>query len=202
MPKEEEKEEFVDDADPEDYDKDFDKDFDEKYEDDAGKDEVEEGAEKEEYEPEPGDYDDFKADDDKAPPTMVLKLDVGESVEGRLVSVQKQTSTDKRGNTMVSMLYLILAPGESEPWRIYGTVVLDQWMKPKVVGDRLGIIREKDIPAKMAGRSPTQMYKTYTIHKIKKKPVERERRPERERQPERERRPVKKVKKSSRDERE
>lgn len=150
--------------DDEDYDEEFEDDFEDDYEDDDGDED-----EDEEYEPEPESYDAFKTEDDESPPSMVLKLEVGEEVRGRLVKVGKQTSTDSKGNAIVSKLYHILSPGEEEPWRVYGTTVLDQWMARKEVGDRLGIVRDDDKPPKIAGRNPTQMYHTYTIVKRKKK---------------------------------
>lgn len=148
--------------DDEDYDEEFDDEFEDEYED---TDEEEE----EEYDPEPDSYDTFKTEDDESPPSMVLKLEVGEEVSGRLVKVETQTNTDNRGNTITSKLYHLLSPGEEEPWRIYGTTVLDQWMSRKEVDDRLGIVRDDDKPPKIAGRQPTQMYHTYTIVKRKKK---------------------------------
>jgi len=155
----------------EDEDEDEDEEFDDEFEDDFEdeKDEDEDEDEEEEYEPEPDSYDGFKQSDDEAPPTRVLKLEVGEEVRGRLVKKEKQTSTDKHGNRIVSWLYQILSPGEDEPWRIYGTTVLDQWMANKEEGDRLGLVRDEDKPPKIAGRQPTQMYHTYTIVKGKKK---------------------------------
>lgn len=151
----------------EDEDEEFDDEFEKDFEDEKDEDE-DEDEEEEEFEPEPDSYDDFKQSDDEAPPTRVLKLEVGEEIRGRLVKVEKQTSTDKRGNTIVSKLYHILSPGEEEPWRVYGTTVLDQWMANKEEGDRMGLVRDEDKPSK-PGRNPTQMYHTYTIVKKKKK---------------------------------
>jgi len=170
-------------------DDDFDDDFDDDYEDDDDKDD--DGDEDEEYEPEPESYDAFKQEDDDAPPSMVLKLEVGEEITGRLVRVEKQTNTDSKGNTITSKVYYILSPGEEEPWRIYGTTVLDQWMARKEEGDRLGIVRDDDKPSKVAGRNPTQMYHTYTIVKRKKKKHS----PEKKRHQEKKRHPEKKLKK-------
>lgn len=159
--KEENKEEEDDD---ENYDDEFEDDFEDEYEEEKGEEE-----EEEEFEPEPDSYDAFKTEDDEAPLSRVLKLEVGEEVRGRLVKVEKQTNTDKHGNTIISKLYQILSPGEEEPWRIYGTTVLDQWMAQKEEGDRLGIVRDENKPPKIAGRQPTQMYHTFTIIKRKKK---------------------------------
>lgn len=180
-----------DDNPDDDFDEDFDKDFDDDDDDDDDEDDSEE------YEPEPDSYDTFKQTDDEAPPSMVLKLEVGEEVTGRLVRIEKQTNTDSKGNTITSKLYHILSPGETETWRIYGTTVLDQWMARKEEGDRLGIVRDADKPAKIAGRQPTQMYHTYTIVKRKKKKhsQEKKRHQEKKHHPERERRTEKKPKK-------
>lgn len=147
-------------------DEEFEDEFDDDFDDD---DDADDEDEDEEYDPEPNSYDDFKQQEDDAPPTQVLKLEVGEEVRGRLVKIEKQTNSDSHGNMITSKVYHILSPGEEEPWKIYGTTVLDQWMNAKEEGDRLVIKRLDDKPSRVAGRNPTQMYKTFTIVKRKKK---------------------------------
>lgn len=165
--KDELKEEKLDD-DPG-YDDDFKEDFKKDYETEVG----EEEGEKVEYEAEPDTYAAFKLEEDDKPPSQILKLDVGEHIDGRLVKTDTQVNKDSEGKQIESFRYHILPPRAEEPKIIYGTTDLDRWMKPKVVGDRMRIKRLEDSPPKMAGRKPFQNYKVWTIER-KKKPVKKE----------------------------
>jgi len=87
----------------------------------------------------------------------VVKLQVGESVQGEIIDIIDSKKWPDR------KIYKI-QDGEGEKVKvILGTTMLDRLMKPKAVGDLVKILRAQDIDNKKG--NPLQTYKTFKIKK-------------------------------------
>lgn len=86
----------------------------------------------------------------------VVKLQVGESVEGLLTDMFKSTKYN-------AMIYKIKVEDEKLVKVIVGTTILDKLMLPKVVGDEVKIKRLDDT-VNQKGQS-VHNWETYHLHK-------------------------------------
>ena len=84
----------------------------------------------------------------------VIKLKVGESIEGVLMKVLDSVKWPGK------MIYKIKVKNDDVLKVLVGTTNLDRMMSTKNVGDLVKIERKEDIPQKIG--SPLQIYETYS----------------------------------------
>lgn len=85
----------------------------------------------------------------------IIKLDVGESIEGILMD--KFDFQDNFGN--INWGYIIKTNKTDEPKLLFGTTVLNRKMLNRQIGEAILIERLQDQKSKKG--KPTQIYKTY-----------------------------------------
>jgi hypothetical protein len=95
----------------------------------------------------------FVLDDPPEDDAEVIKLEIGQAIEGILTDKRKSVTYKNR------LIYEIKCKNDDMPKIIVGTTILDQWMKNKNVGDLVKIVRLADI--KTDKPNPMQDYEVY-----------------------------------------
>ncbi len=83
----------------------------------------------------------------------VIKLKVGDSIQGLLIDVWKSKKFPGRN------CYKIKTGDDDREKILLGTTVLDGAMKTKEIGEEVKIIRVDDVPSDKG--NPTQIYRTF-----------------------------------------
>jgi len=84
----------------------------------------------------------------------VIKLQIGESVEGVLIDVYDSVKWPER------RIYKIKVKNDDVLKVLVGTAILDRQMSVKKVGDQIRIERMEDVPRKTG--KPMQTYRTFS----------------------------------------